>query len=214
MLSNITYTGKTYYGMTKRISKTKVIQQPSENWILLPDITPPIILEELFKRTHEVMEKTKQSRPIKKNASYLLTGFIKCSKCGSSICRLSDKIGRKKVIYLTALPVVASYIMLIYAPNSIFLIASGALQGFFMITGIVTTAMARELVPAEHMGRWTGILGLGRMGLAAIMTYVCGLIWDHVGPQYVFWFIMIFYVIRLPLPIGMPETLVRKEKTA
>lgn len=121
--------------------------------------------------------------------------------------RLSDKIGRKKVIYLTALPVVASYIMLIYAPNSIFLIASGALQGFFVVTGVVTTAMARELVPPEHMGRWTEILGLGRMGLAAIMTYVCGLIWDYIGPQYVFWFITVFYVIRIPLLIGMPETL-------
>jgi MFS family permease len=128
--------------------------------------------------------------------------------------RLSDKIGRKKVIYLTALPVVASYIMLIYAPNSIFLIASGALQGFFIITSIVTTAMSRELVPPEQMGRWTGILGLGRMGLAAIMTYACGLIWDHVGPQYVFWFIIVFYIIRLPLLIGMPDTLASGEKTA
>ena len=128
--------------------------------------------------------------------------------------RLSDKMGRKKVIYLTALPVVASYIMLISAPNSIFLIASGALQGFFMITGVVTTAMAREMVPPEHMGRWTGILGLGRMGLAAIMTYACGLIWDHIGPQYVFWFIIVFYVIRLPLLLGMPETLSSGEKTA
>jgi len=128
--------------------------------------------------------------------------------------RLSDKIGRKKVIYLAALPVVASYITLIYAPNSIFLIASGALQGFYMITVIVTNAMSRELVPPEQMGRWMGILGLGRMGLAAIMTYVCGLIWDHVGPQYVFWFIIVFYIIRLPLLIGMPETLASGEKTA
>ncbi len=128
--------------------------------------------------------------------------------------RLSDKMGRKKVIYLTALPVVASYITLIYAPNSVFLIASGALQGFFMITGIITNAMSRELVPAEQMGRWTGILGFFRMGLAAIMTYACGLIWDHIGPQYVFWFIIAFYVIRLPLLIGMPETLASGGKTA
>lgn len=128
--------------------------------------------------------------------------------------RLSDRIGRKMVIYLTALPVVASYILLIYAPNSAVLIVSGALQGFFMITGIVTTAMARELVPPEHMGRWSGILGLGRMGLAAIMTYVCGLIWDHAGPQYVFWFIVILYVIRLPLLIGLPETIFSKRKKA
>jgi DHA1 family solute carrier family 18 vesicular amine transporter 1/2 len=133
---------------------------------------------------------------------------------GIPLGRLSDKIGRKKVIYLTALPVVASYIMLIYAPNSFFLTASGALQGFVMITGITTTAMSRELVPAEQMGRWTGIIGFFRMGLAAIMTYVCGLIWDHIGPQYVFWFILVFYVIRLPLLIGMPETLASTKKLA
>lgn len=131
---------------------------------------------------------------------------------GMPFGRLADKVGRKKVIYLTALPVVASYILLVYAPNSVSLIASGALQGFFMITSIVTTAMSREMVPPEHMGRWLGILGLGRMGLAAIMTYACGLIWDHAGPQYVFWFIIIFYVIRLPLLIGMPETLASGKK--
>ncbi len=131
---------------------------------------------------------------------------------GMPFGRLADRIGRKKIIYFTALPVVASYILLIYAPNSVVLIASGALQGFFMVTSIVTTAMSRELVPPEYMGRWLGILGLGRMGLAAIMTYACGLIWDHVGPQYVFWFILVFYVIRLPLLIGMPETLASKEE--
>jgi hypothetical protein len=64
------------------------------------------------------------------------------------------------------------------------------------------------------MGRWIGILGFGQMGLAAIMTYTSGLIWDYVGPQYVFWFITVFYVIRLPLLIGMPETLDSRKKTA
>ncbi len=121
--------------------------------------------------------------------------------------RLSDRIGRKKVIYLTSLPVVVSYVLLIYAPNPASLIISGALQGFFVITGITTNAMSRELVPPEQMGRWIGIMGFFRMGLAALMTYVCGLIWDHAGPQYVFWFITFFYVIRIPLLIGMPETL-------
>ncbi len=131
---------------------------------------------------------------------------------GIPLGRLSDKIGRKKVIYLTALPVVASYIILIYAPNSFFLILSGALQGFFVITGVTTTAMSREMVPPGQMGRWTGILGFFRMGLAAVMTYACGLIWDHIGPEYVFWFILVFYVIRLPLLFKMPETLKQANK--
>jgi site-specific DNA recombinase len=85
IVNNPTYTGKTYYGMTKRVSKTKVVTLPQENWTLLPDVTPPIITEEMFKRTQETIANIKQSRPIKKNSPYLLTGFTKCPKCGSPI---------------------------------------------------------------------------------------------------------------------------------
>ena len=83
--TNETYTGKTYFGKTKRISKTKVTSRPQEDWILLPDITPPIISEEMFQRAQEVLLQSKQARPIKQNSPYLLTGFMKCSKCGSPI---------------------------------------------------------------------------------------------------------------------------------
>jgi len=85
ILNNETYTGKTYFGKTKRVSKTRVEAQPKENWTLLPDVTPPIIDEETFKRTQEAIAKAKKSRPIKPNSPYLLTGFMKCSKCGSTI---------------------------------------------------------------------------------------------------------------------------------
>jgi len=83
--TNETYTGKTYFGKTKRTAKTKVTSRPHEDWILLPDVTPPIISEDMFKRTQEVLLQAKQARPIKQNSPYLLTGFIKCSKCGSPI---------------------------------------------------------------------------------------------------------------------------------
>jgi site-specific DNA recombinase len=85
ILTNPSYTGKTYYGMSKRIGNTKVIAQPKEFWTLLPDITPPIITEEMFKLTQEAITNAKLSRPIKPNAAYLLTSFIKCSKCGSPV---------------------------------------------------------------------------------------------------------------------------------
>jgi len=85
IVNNPTYMGKTYYGMSKRVGKTKVIPQPKESWTLLPDITPPIITEEMFKLTQEAITNAKLSRPIKPNAAYLLTSFMKCSKCGSPI---------------------------------------------------------------------------------------------------------------------------------
>ncbi|GAI17232.1 unnamed protein product, partial [marine sediment metagenome] len=85
ILKNQTYTGKTYYGMTKRVGKNKVVAQPKENWILLPDITPPIITDGIFNQAQEAMKNARDSRPMKSNAAYLLTGFIKCPKCGSPI---------------------------------------------------------------------------------------------------------------------------------
>ena len=85
ILNNRTYTGKTYFGQTKRISKTKVEAQPQDNWILLPDITPPIITDEIFNQAQEALSQAKQSRPLKPNTPYLLSGFMKCSQCGSTI---------------------------------------------------------------------------------------------------------------------------------
>jgi site-specific DNA recombinase len=92
--TNETYTGKTYSGKTKRIGKTKIIARPQEDWFLLPDITPPIISEEMFKRTQEVLLHANKSRPLNQNSPYLLTGFMKCSKCGSPIGGTSSNSNR------------------------------------------------------------------------------------------------------------------------
>ena len=85
ILNNPAYIGKTYYGMSRRVGKTKVVAQPKESWTLLPDITPPIITKEMYRLAQEAITNAKASRPIKPNASYLLTSFVKCSKCGSPV---------------------------------------------------------------------------------------------------------------------------------
>jgi len=127
---------------------------------------------------------------------------------GIPLGRLADKIGRKKVIYLTMPLVWASSLMLIWATNSGFLIGAGVLQGFVMIGAVITGAMTFELVPAEQMGRWTGIVRFFRMLLAAGATFVAGVIWDNIGPQYLFLTVIgLDLLIRIPLLIGMPETL-------
>ena len=121
--------------------------------------------------------------------------------------RLADRIGRKKVLYLTIPLIWASYLMLVFAPNSSFLIVSGVFQGFFIISVITTSAMSREMVPPEQMGTWMGIMLFCQMLFGACLVYVSGIIWDKVGPQYVFIVIMAINLIRIPLLIGMPETL-------
>jgi len=122
--------------------------------------------------------------------------------------RLADALGRKKVIYLTMPLFWASNFILLWAPSAGFLIAAGVLQGFYYIGAPVAAAMERELVPATQMGRWLGTARAFKMLLSACLAFVSGMIWDGIGPQYVFLsFVFLDLVVRLPLLISMPETL-------
>jgi MFS family permease len=145
----------------------------------------------------------------------MVTGFaVTPLLLGLPLGRLADRIGRKKVIYIITPLFWASNLMLIWAPNAFFLVFAGILQGFFFVIGVVTGAMQFEMVPPEHMGKWIGILGLFRMFAAAITAYLAGVIWDTIGPQYVFLiFIGLDIVIRLPLFITLPETLGKEVTT-
>jgi len=88
------------------------------------------------------------------------------------------------------------------------LIGAGILQGFFFICLTVGGAMGVELVPPEQMGRWLGVMRFFRLLLAAGVAYLAGVIWDHIGPEYVFLIAVgLDILIRIPLLIGMPETL-------
>ena len=69
-------------------------------------------------------------------------------------------------------------------------------------------AIERELVPPEQMGRWVGINRFFKMTLSAILALSAGVIWDRIGPQYIFiLFVGIDMLIRMPLLISIPETL-------
>jgi MFS family permease len=122
--------------------------------------------------------------------------------------RLADRIGRKKVLFITMPLFWISNLMLVWSPKPAFLITAGILQGFYFIGIPISGAMERELVPPEQMGRWLGITRFSRMFLNASLAIIGGVIWDKVGPQYVFLtFIAIDLCLRVPLLISMPETL-------
>ena len=144
----------------------------------------------------------------------MVTGFaVTPFVLGIPLGRLADRIGRKKVLYLVAPLLWASNLMLIWAPNPVFLIIAGALQGFFFINAVITGAITFELVPREQMGRWLGIVRFFRMFPAAGAAYFAGFLWDKLGPQWVFLcFIGLDVLIRIPLLIGMPETLGLRKK--
>ncbi len=122
--------------------------------------------------------------------------------------RLADRVGRKKVLFLTIPLFLLSNVILIWAPTPALLILVGILQGFYYIGTPIAAAIERELVPAEHMGRWVGVTRFSKMTLSAILALTAGLIWDKIGPQYIFiTFIVIELLTRLPLLVSIPETL-------
>ena len=129
---------------------------------------------------------------------------------GIPVGRIADRIGRKRVLYVTIPLSWLSGVALILAPNSGVLVLSGVLLGFTTISAVTAGAMSYELVPKEHMGRWLGISSLFRMLLGAAAASLAGLIWDHVGPAYVFLTVIALeLLLRMPLLITMPETLHR-----
>jgi putative MFS transporter len=127
---------------------------------------------------------------------------------GIPVGRIADRIGRKRVLYVTIPLSWLSSIALIFARNSAMLVISGILLGFFTISAVTAGAMAYELVPKTHMGRWLGVSRFFRMLLAAVAATLAGLIWDTIGPAYVFLVVIgLELVFRMPLLITMPETL-------
>ena len=127
---------------------------------------------------------------------------------GIPLGRLADRIGRKKVIYLLTPLWYASYLLLVFSFNSVTLILAGALQTFYFISSGVTGAMTLELVPVEQMGKWSGLLGLVR-GLVTIPAPILGgLIWEELGPAYVFLIpLVVDLLLKIPLLTTIPETL-------
>ena len=127
---------------------------------------------------------------------------------GYPIGILADKIGRKKVLYMTMTLFSLSNLFLVVAPSPPFLILAGALQGFYYIGAPLSATIQRELVGNEVMGRWIGINRLVTSIFGAAMALVSGIIYDYLGPAYIFLFMIgIDLLIRLPLLISIPETL-------
>jgi MFS family permease len=127
--------------------------------------------------------------------------------------RLADRYGRKKLLFAVAPLAYAANLFLVLAPTAKmqalpFLLFYGVLFGFNSISMALASSMTAEIVPAEQMGRWVGIVSLFRGLLSIPAPLMGGLIWEHVGPQYVFFAaIAVDAFVRLPLLGSIRETL-------
>ncbi len=124
------------------------------------------------------------------------------------IGRFADKVGRKKAFYILIPLFSAANLVMVYAPTPNWLLLAGFFMGFRMIASFSYGSMTPELVPPECMGRWRGLIGFFS-GLACIPAPIIGgLIWENLGPEWVFITITaIDLLVRTPLLYMVPETL-------
>jgi MFS family permease len=146
-------------------------------------------------------------------SEFILGGMVTGAAVASIVFGLfagtmADRVGRKRALYVLIPLFWAANLMLIWAPSPFFLIISGILMGSYYIAGPIGAAIERELVPAEQMGRWIGINRFVKAICGASMALMAGIIWDKMGPQYIFIiFVGLDLIIRIPLLISLPETL-------
>jgi MFS family permease len=122
--------------------------------------------------------------------------------------RMADRIGRKKLFFMLLPLSCLSNIIYILAPSPEWLLLAGFLAGFRMVAMFSYGSMTPELVPRDCIGRWRGLIGLCT-GLVSIPAPIIGgLIWENLGPEWVFIFpIIIDLFMRVPLLYSVPETL-------
>jgi MFS family permease len=127
--------------------------------------------------------------------------------------RLADRYGRKKMLFVIAPMANLANLCLIFAPmdgrfTTPFLLLYGVLFGFNSVNTILASSMTAEIMPSVLMGRWIGIVSLIRALISIPMPLIGGLIWDHIGPEYVFVAaIFVDMFLRLPLLASVRETL-------
>ena len=80
----------------KRKKRDRVLKELFDEVVSNDVVLEPIISKEKFNRVQEVMSSRKIGTKGGRNTSYMLTGLIKCSECGSSMTGNSQRSGRNK----------------------------------------------------------------------------------------------------------------------
>ncbi len=125
--------------------------------------------------------------------------------------RAADTYGRKKVLYITIPLYCLSVLLLIYAQSTLTLMISGILQGFYLLSAVTQSAVTADLVPVQFIGTWYGLLNICRGVATIVAPLVGGIIWSMIGPEYVFFSIILIETSALGiLWLQIPETLQRR----
>jgi len=92
ILKNPAYTGKTYAFTT---IGHKPFSRKQEEWVEIPDVTPPLISQEMFDFAQKQLQINRQNASRNVRRQYLLRGHIRCRQCERAYygCVTNDRIG-------------------------------------------------------------------------------------------------------------------------
>ena len=94
LLTHESYVGRTIYRKTKRVKvrnsnghgpKSRVVDQPSEDWITIEGSTPRIIEDALWQRVQKILNDPERTRRRPTTRFYPLRGRLRCGICGSAM---------------------------------------------------------------------------------------------------------------------------------
>lgn len=119
---------------------------------------------------------------------------------------LADRIGRRRLIAMVTPLYCLSMLLLVYADGAPLLVLAGLLNGFSFIAGVTAGAISVELVPRDLLGSWFGLNGLFRGLINMSSPILGGLLWNRLGPEYVFYFLAASQMLKLGILATMPET--------
>jgi len=123
--------------------------------------------------------------------------------------RLADLFGRKKLVFTMTPLYCASLLLLVYAPNVVYLLVVGLLGGFLNLANVTGSAVTADLVPQELMGSWYGLLGFFRGIVSVVSPLLGGIIWTVMGPTYVFYFLVSTQILKLLILASVPSSITR-----
>jgi site-specific DNA recombinase len=83
ILTNPTYIGKTWYGKRRTDLETGRLEpSPSHDWTIVEGRHDALVSPEQFREAGEILA-SRERKPTRANRTYLLSGLLRCGKCGT-----------------------------------------------------------------------------------------------------------------------------------
>lgn len=134
--------------------------------------------------------------------------FTVGAMCGLFLPRLSDIVGRRKILLIMMTVMALGAVLAALAPNIQLLLLARAIQGISGCTIPMTLIMLRSQIHDEvRLGTWLAIIAAVNGGIAGIDVIISGWIAENWGYRPVFWVIAVIGAIAaLAVYLWAPES--------